>query len=93
MPGIIDDQVHFREPGNPAKGTIESESAASVLGGVTSFMDMPNTNPPAVTLEILEKKYEIGQKEHLSQIILSIWEEAMIILMKYLKQTLPVFAV
>ena len=62
MPGIIDDQVHFREPGNPAKGTIESESAASVLGGVTSFMDMPNTNPPAVTLEILEKKYEIAKR-------------------------------
>lgn len=62
MPGIIDDQVHFRDPGNPKKGSIESESAASVLGGVTSFMDMPNTTPAAVTLEILERKYEIASK-------------------------------
>lgn len=57
MPGLIDDQVHFREPGNSLKGTIESESKAAILGGVTSFMEMPNTNPPAVTLEELEKKY------------------------------------
>ncbi len=63
MPGIIDDQVHFRDPGNPEKGTIESESAASVLGGVTSYMDMPNTIPPAITLEILEKKYEIAREK------------------------------
>ncbi len=57
LPGVIDDQVHFREPGNTAKATIESESKAAVLGGVTSFMDMPNNNPPTVTLEALEEKY------------------------------------
>lgn len=57
LPGVIDDQVHFREPGNTAKATIESESKAAVLGGVTSFMDMPNNNPPTVTLAALEEKY------------------------------------
>ena len=57
LPGVIDDQVHFREPGNTAKATIESESRAAILGGVTSFMDMPNNNPPTVTLEALEEKY------------------------------------
>src|SRR5574344_756436 len=60
MPGLIDDQVHFREPGNTHKGNIESESAAAILGGVTSFMDMPNTNPPATTLSLLEDKYTIA---------------------------------
>lgn len=60
LPGVIDDQVHFREPGNPAKATIESESRAAVLGGVTSFMDMPNNNPPAVTNAALEKKFGIA---------------------------------
>lgn len=58
MPGVIDDQVHFREPGNTHKATIESESRAAVLGGVTSFMDMPNNNPPVTTLQELEKKYD-----------------------------------
>ena len=57
LPGVIDDQVHFREPGNTAKATVESESKAAVLGGVTSFMDMPNNNPPTVTLAALEDKY------------------------------------
>lgn len=61
LPGVIDDQVHFREPGDGKRGTIESESKAAVLGGVTSFMDMPNNNPPAITIEQLEKKYEIGK--------------------------------
>lgn len=56
IPGIIDDQVHFREPGSTHKGSIETESAAAVLGGVTSYMDMPNNNPPSVTLEALEAK-------------------------------------
>lgn len=60
MPGAIDDQVHFREPGATHKGCIGSESAAAVLGGTTSFMDMPNNNPPATTLESLEKKYSIA---------------------------------
>ena len=57
LPGVIDDQVHFREPGNTAKATIESESKAAVLGGVTSYMDMPNNNPPTVTLAALENKF------------------------------------
>ena len=57
MPGVIDDQVHFREPGLTPKGDIRSESRAAVAGGVTSFMDMPNTVPPAVTLDLLEEKY------------------------------------
>ncbi len=56
MPGVIDDQVHFRDPGLTYKGDIESESAAAVAGGVTSYMDMPNTKPPTVTLDALEAK-------------------------------------
>ncbi len=60
VPGLIDDQVHFREPGLTHKACIASEARAAVAGGVTSFMEMPNTNPPAVTLEELEKKYTIG---------------------------------
>ena len=56
MPGVIDDQVHFRDPGLTHKADIETESAAAVAGGVTSYMDMPNTNPPTVTLDALEAK-------------------------------------
>lgn len=58
MAGVIDDQVHFREPGMTDKATIESEARAAVAGGVTSFMDMPNNKPAAVTLELLEAKYK-----------------------------------
>jgi dihydroorotase len=57
VPGAIDDQVHFREPGLTHKGEIFTESRAAVAGGVTSFMEMPNTNPQAVTQELLEEKY------------------------------------
>ena len=60
LPGLIDDQVHFREPGLTHKACIASEARAAVAGGVTSFMEMPNTNPPATTHEELEKKYAIG---------------------------------
>ncbi len=60
LPGLIDDQVHFREPGLTHKACIASEARAAVAGGVTSFMEMPNTSPPATTLEELEKKYAIG---------------------------------
>ena len=56
IPGLIDDQVHFREPGLTHKGNIYSESMAAVAGGVTSFMEMPNTIPNAITIEELEKK-------------------------------------
>lgn len=66
LPGVIDDQVHFREPGNTAKATIASESAAAVLGGVTSFMDMPNNNPPATSNRALEEKFAIASEESLA---------------------------
>lgn len=56
LPGMIDDQVHFREPGAPAKGSIHSESRAAVAGGITSFMDMPNTNPATLSLSALADK-------------------------------------
>lgn len=56
LPGMIDDQVHFREPGMPAKGDIESESMAAVAGGITSFMDMPNTIPPTLDMAAVEDK-------------------------------------
>src|SRR5690606_14530932 len=57
LPGMIDDQVHFREPGLEHKADIATESAAAVAGGLTSFMDMPNTSPPTLTGEALEDKY------------------------------------
>jgi dihydroorotase len=57
FPGVIDDQVHFREPGLTHKGDLYTESRAAVAGGVTSFMEMPNTIPNALTLELLEEKY------------------------------------
>ncbi|MEI7595204.1 MAG: dihydroorotase [Bacteroidota bacterium] len=60
FPGIIDDQVHFREPGNTHKGDIESESRAAIAGGVTSFMEMPNTNPQTTSIEEWNKKNELG---------------------------------
>src|SRR5690606_38433733 len=57
LPGMIDDQVHFREPGLEHKADMASESAAAVAGGLTSFMDMPNTSPPTLNREALEDKY------------------------------------
>ncbi len=57
LPGVIDDQVHFREPGLTQKGEIYTEAKAAVAGGVTSFMEMPNTFPAATTIELLEQKY------------------------------------
>lgn len=62
IPGIIDDQVHFREPGLTWKADIASESKAAVAGGTTSFMEMPNTNPPALTQALLEDKYQIAER-------------------------------
>ena len=61
MPGMIDDQVHFREPGLTAKGDLATESAAAVAGGITSFMDMPNVNPQTTTREALADKYRIAE--------------------------------
>ena len=66
FPGIIDDQVHFREPGLTHKANIFTESRAAVAGGVTSFMEMPNTNPPAFTQDLLQQKYEIASKSSLA---------------------------
>src|SRR5277367_1506997 len=66
LPGVIDDQVHFREPGLTHKATIYSESRAAVAGGVTSFMEMPNTVPPAFTQPLLEEKYEIAARSSLA---------------------------
>jgi dihydroorotase len=60
IPGVIDDQVHFREPGLEHKATIATESRAGIAGGVTSFMEMPNTRPPALTQTLLEDKYKIA---------------------------------
>ena len=61
LPGLIDDQVHFREPGLTHKGGIRSESMAAIAGGVTSFMDMPNVDPPTLTRDLLLQKYEIAR--------------------------------
>jgi dihydroorotase len=66
LPGLIDDQVHFREPGLEHKATIATESRAAVAGGITSFMEMPNTKPPATTLEVLQDKYARAAKSSLA---------------------------
>ena len=66
LPGLIDDQVHFREPGLTHKGTIYSESKAAVAGGVTSFFEMPNTNPHTVTIDELQKKFDIARQNSFS---------------------------
>jgi len=66
LPGAIDDQVHFREPGLTHKATIYTEAKAAVAGGVTSFMEMPNTIPPAFTQQLLEDKYGIAAKSSLA---------------------------
>jgi dihydroorotase len=62
LPGVIDDQVHFREPGLTHKADILSETRAAAAGGITSFMDMPNTIPQTITLDLLEEKYMIGSE-------------------------------
>lgn len=66
LPGVIDDQVHFREPGFTHKASIYTESKAAVAGGVTSFMEMPNTQPPTLTQELLEEKYAIANQTSLA---------------------------
>lgn len=66
LPGVIDDQVHFREPGLTHKANIFTESRATVAGGVTSFMEMPNTIPPTFTHQLLEDKYQIASKNSLA---------------------------
>ena len=66
LPGVIDDQVHFRDPGLTHKGDLYSESRAAVAGGITSFMDMPNTRPQATTIELLEDKYTLATTKSLA---------------------------
>jgi len=66
FPGVIDDQVHFREPGLTHKGDLYTEPKAAVAGGVTSYMEMPNTNPPALTVELLEEKYSRAKEVSLA---------------------------
>ena len=66
IPGVIDDQVHFREPGLTHKGDIYSESKAAVAGGITSFMEMPNTSPQTLTQDLLKKKFLLGEKKSLA---------------------------
>ncbi|MCR9084766.1 MAG: amidohydrolase family protein, partial [Cyclobacteriaceae bacterium] len=63
LPGVIDGQVHFRDPGLTHKADIHSESKAAVAGGVTSFIDMPNTRPNTLTMELLEEKYQIASQK------------------------------
>jgi len=66
LPGMIDDQVHFREPGLTHKGTIASESRAAVAGGITSYMEMPNVNPATTTIDALEKKFVIASQSSMA---------------------------
>jgi dihydroorotase len=66
LPGVIDDQVHFRDPGLTHKGDIYTESRAAVAGGVTSFMDMPNTSPQTLTQSLLEEKYRLGAEKSIA---------------------------
>ncbi|HJN63427.1 MAG TPA: dihydroorotase [Flavobacteriales bacterium] len=66
LPGVIDDQVHFREPGLTHKANIYTESRAAVAGGITSFMDMPNTNPQTLTQKLLEEKCQIASEKSIA---------------------------
>ena len=66
IPGMIDDQVHFRDPGGPHKGSFASESMAAVIGGITSVMDMPNTNPPTLDLATLQQKKDIAAQHSMT---------------------------
>ena len=66
IPGIIDDQVHFREPGLTHKAEIYTESKAAISGGITSFMEMPNTKPQTLTQELLEEKFKLGDKKSIA---------------------------
>lgn len=66
LPGVIDDQVHFRDPGMPQKGDLYTESKAAVAGGTTSFMDMPNVKPQTITQELLAERYILGSEKSLA---------------------------
>jgi len=71
FPGIIDDQVHFREPGLTHKANIYTESKAAIAGGITSYMEMPNTNPQTLTQELLEQKFKIAEEDSLANFTFS----------------------
>ncbi|MFI5164757.1 MAG: dihydroorotase, partial [Bacteroidia bacterium] len=66
LPGIIDDQVHFREPGLTHKADIYTESKAAVAGGITTYMEMPNVDPQTITQKLLEEKYQLGAQKSLA---------------------------
>ncbi len=66
MPGMIDDQVHFREPGLTHKGSIATESRAAVAGGITSYMEMPNVNPATTNIEALEDKFDLAENSSMA---------------------------
>ena len=68
MPGIIDDQVHFREPGLTERGNIKSESLSAIAGGTTSFMDMPNVLPPTLNLDLWKEKISIAKQNESTNI-------------------------
>jgi len=82
IPGLIDDQVHFREPGVTYKADIHTESRAAIAGGITSFMEMPNTKPNTLTQELLEEKYKRASETSYANYSF-IWEPAMITWKKY----------
>ena len=73
IPGIIDDQVHFREPGLTHKATIETESKAAVAGGITSFIEMPNTKPQTTTVSELERKFELAKSKSYANYSFHVW--------------------
>lgn len=73
LPGLIDDQVHFREPGLTHKADIESESRAAIAGGITSFIEMPNTVPQTTTVEELDSKFQIAGGDISCQLFIHVW--------------------
>ncbi|EJP72860.1 MAG: allantoinase [SAR86 cluster bacterium SAR86B] len=84
IPGVIDDQVHFREPGLTHKGEIATESKAALAGGITSYFEMPNVNPTTTTNELLDKKFDLAKQNHV-QITLFILVQAILTLKKLKK--------
>jgi len=73
FPGLIDDQVHFREPGLTHKGNIFSESRAAVAGGITSYFEMPNTNPQTTNITELSKKFDVASKKLFGELFIYVW--------------------
>lgn len=86
LPGLIDDQVHFREPGLTHKADIASESRAAIAGGITSFIEMPNTNPTTTTQKLLEEKFALAEDKAYANYSFML-EEPMITLRNFYKPT------